>query len=205
MEISIINAQQTPKTSFIINPEKWCIDNKELIENLLAFAKRTTNAIGLASNQLAVDGARMLDRFCLIRDFEKETEESGPLWDLAINPEIILTKGVQDLRYEGCLTWPGMTIVAKRFRQITVKTIIRLPSTDKVFGNITYDYQIINITKFKSHVWQHEINHLDGIEEDVQAFLTQKQPKQVSTERNSLCLCGSGIKYKKCCGLYEIN
>jgi uncharacterized protein YecA (UPF0149 family) len=51
---------------------------------------------------------------------------------------------------------------------------------------------------FTAQVWQHEINHLNGIaEEIVDIHFDLPIPKKIN--RNDLCPCGSGKKFKKCC------
>jgi uncharacterized protein YchJ len=51
---------------------------------------------------------------------------------------------------------------------------------------------------FEGQIWQHEINHLNGVEENV-VVMNAPEPTPLKIERNQLCPCGSGLKYKKCC------
>jgi len=174
-------------------------DIKILCSNLLRFAEdcRTPPLAGLAANQLAKDGERIMERICLIRNNECRS------WFVAINPSIIKkskekTKGNK----EGCLTWPKKTILADRYNSVTVS-----------FTDLDNKPKIIEAEGFEAFVWQHEINHLDGVSERVFNPKTGRlsglsKENEIATIRlrdkkiglNKPCLCGSGKKYKKCCG-----
>lgn len=187
MKIEIIENEQTPELLFIENVDKWIDENSELIKTYFEFVKDKKHAIGLAANQALIDGKRCVERFFLEKDVHNNT------WDIIINPKIIETLGFAEGRIEGCLTWPNKDIVAYRYRRIKVS-----------YYTVDGEYREETITKFRSHVWQHEINHLDGIEEKV------VKPGTVwfndrKIQRNELCPCKSGKKYKKCCQPYEIN
>ncbi|MBN1849252.1 MAG: SEC-C domain-containing protein [Deltaproteobacteria bacterium] len=58
---------------------------------------------------------------------------------------------------------------------------------------------------FKEHGWEHEIELDEDKEEDLTDLeILLNTPKTVTVEkkigRNEPCPCGSGKKYKKCCG-----
>lgn len=188
MKIEIIENEQTPELKFIDKDIKvWVKDNKELIDSYFEFVKTQDHAIGLASNQVSVDGERCTERFFMKKDLK--TKE----WSIIINPKVIETIGLKEGRVEGCLTWKYKDVIAYRYRRIKV-------------GYYTSDgeYHEELVTKFSAHIWQHELNHLDGIEEKVvepgSVWFTDRK-----IQRNEECPCGSGKKYKKCCSPFEVT
>jgi len=193
MEIKIIDRQQTPILSPLEWPESFGKNNKELIDNMINFVKYRS-AVGLAANQVSIDGERCMHRFFL----EKDKEDN---WHTIINPQIIEKIGMTDFRLEGCLTWPGSEIACERYRRIKVG-----------YYTIEGEYKEEIITKFRAHIWQHEINHLDGVAEKVEDNDTTKVVS-FHYQRNDECPCKSGKKYKSCClpfepevgGLYKIK
>ena len=172
---TVIENKQTPALSEMDDAEEFVASNGELLKNFLKYAKSHEGAAGLASNQVGLK-----DRFIAVKS------DSG--WILAIDPRLKIATGDKKNCIEGCLSWPGKDIVASRYKQILVEY---------------YDLSGEKITRlvkdsFESQVWQHEINHLNGVEELV---VSKKEPvrNDVNIGRNDPCVCGSGKKYKKCC------
>lgn len=190
-KIKIIIGEQTPLLPEMKNPKTFGKENEQLIADLIKFAK-TTSGIGLAANQCAINDERIMDRFFL--HLNRKTQE----WFVIIDPKITKYIGITDNRIEGCLTWPNQKIGVKRYRRIEVS-----------YYDINGNFKEKPIERFDAHVWQHEIDHLNGVVEDfwsrginrIYNGFALSNPKY---QRNDLCPCGSGLKYKKCCGLYEI-
>jgi len=183
MKFEIIPDQQTPCVYELITPEELAI-NEEKYKAFLEFAAEHHNAVGLAANQCSLDDERFMQNLFALRDLKTDT------WKLAVNPKVLSYIGMVELQLEGCLTWIGKLIVAQRSRAVEV-------SYQDIEGN-----NHIEIFKgFESQIWQHEINHLLGIMEDV-VERSHKLPIVKSPQRNDKCPCGSGEKYKKCCLLY---
>ena len=157
--------------------KEWNID--QAIE-FFDFAKTVPDCAGLAAPQCGIN-----KRYCAIR------EESG-LWTLAINPRMSASDGIDFESKEGCKSWPGSVIVARRYKKIEIEY------------NPIECFEVRNQIKrivegFQAIVWQHEIDHLNGVEEK---FLLCKMPPRKVEEkvgRNDPCPCGSGLKSKKCC------
>lgn len=83
---------------------------------------------------------------------------------------------------EGCLSFPGLRVSTKRYNEIYV------------VDNLVEPHSFIATSLFAVAI-QHELAHLNNILlPDI--AIKPKPPKQAP---NELCLCGSGIKYKKCC------
>lgn len=100
-----------------------------------------------------------------------------------INSELITGKNQQMFRDEGCLSFPGKIENTLRYNEVSLKN----------------DDEVIKLTGLSAVVAQHEIGHWNG-----EIFYDFKAPKLqpiISSKilPNSMCICGSGKKYKKCC------
>lgn len=183
MNFEIIPNQQTPKVPNIDNVQEFLNNNKELLNGFLEFASNQHNAVGLAANQVSDDGERLM-----IKVFAKRIKGSKD-WMLVINPEITDYIGIKEYKAEGCLTWKGKGVIAERSRAVDVNyyDIEGVKHTERHIG-------------FEGQIWQHETNHLNGIEETVtDDFVYIHSIRDVDAERNDPCPCGSGKKYKQCC------
>lgn len=186
MEFTVIPNEQTPKIDKIQHElvSEYIEKHKEEFSEFLKYAKTRKDAVGLAANQTALDGERFGLRAFALRSMIIND------WKLIINPEIVEQLGLKDIKVEGCLTWKNKVIVAERSRSVKVKY---------------YDMkgqQHIGIFKgFVGQIWQHEINHLEGIEEKVMDYYDE--PKPIKVQRNEPCPCGSGKKYKNCCNSFS--
>ena len=189
MIFEVITNQQTPKVPEIENIELFFIQN---IKQLIAFkdyAHTCFNAVGLAANQCTLDGERFMVRVFALRDINS----SEPKWRLIIDPYITEYIGMKEIKAEGCLTWKGKLIIAERSRAI------RIGYFNEIGEHITGELH----TGFEAQIWQHEINHINGVEERVEEYnYLNKIPKRKDIGRNDKCPCNSGKKYKHCCFLY---
>lgn len=195
MSWTVIPNEQTPITPEITDISKFCEDNREMITSFAAYAEQRTDGIGLAANQCAYEGKRFNLRLICVKDIN--TLQSI----IAIDPKVVETYGFPRYRVEGCLTWKGQTILAKRHAGVKIEYYT--PEGEK--------HEIIAIG-YQGQVWQHEINHINGIEEDVRnkpthAFFLSPEYSDglgsLKLGRNDSCACGSGKKYKKCCQKYD--
>jgi peptide deformylase len=168
--------QQTPKTlQTEIRPEAI-----EIMDWVRRFVLRNKYEVlaGVAANQLFLQGGRITIRACVVR------VAGGKAGDLitAFNPKIIEKRAPSFQAEEGCLTWPGKRIHAMRYSGVTVE-----------YENLRGEICTHKAEGFEAQVWQHEINHLDGVAEDVRAPVRPQGP-------NEPCQCSSGKKFKRCCG-----
>jgi len=183
MEIKVIPNEQTPRVDDLNVTPKTYIDNhcKELLA-FLEYAETRNDAVGLAANQCSIDDNRFMIRAFALRSFDHT-------WSLVINPIIVEYIGIKEIKAEGCLTWKGQLIIAERSRAVKVR-----------YYDMDGQLHIGVYKGFSSQVWQHEINHLNGIEEDVRPKSERPLPAK-NFDRNEPCPCGTGKKYKKCCYL----
>jgi peptide deformylase len=191
-EIMVIPNQQTPKVPEIENVELFFIQNIKRLQEFKDYAYTRFDAVGLAANQCSFDGERfMLRVFALKRLNDNFEIDNKPIWQLIIDPHITEYIGMKEIKAEGCLTWKGKVIVAERYRAVRVSYF------DEFGQSVNNELHF----GFEGQIWQHEINHLNGVEERVEerGFI---EPKPINVGRNEPCLCNSGKKYKHCCLLY---
>jgi peptide deformylase len=147
MKFKIIANQQTPKIESLTT-ENNIYKNRDykLLTKFLSFARRQHNCVGLAANQVSCDGERIMKPFFAIKD--------DRWWDIIIQPEILKYHGEKEEKIEGCLTWLGKKIVVKRYPEIDVE-----------YYNLKGEFISKKIFGLAAQIWQHEYNHLMGIEE----------------------------------------
>ena len=107
---------------------------------------REANGVGLAAPQVGV-----LQRLFVV-ELPEDEENDQPLETyILFNPEIVKGRGEQ-ISYEGCLSIPGYIGEVARREQITIQGLNEKgrPVRLKVEG-------------YLARVFQHEIDHLDGI------------------------------------------
>jgi peptide deformylase len=171
--MEIIKEIQSTKLTKLYSKELHSI----IVEEAIEFAHSVENCAGLASNQLGID----------VRFFLMKLEDDVVVF---CNPTIIEKVGKPTKLVEGCLSWPGKDIVAKRWNSIVLEyeTIDGEKKTEEFNG---FDAQVI----------QHEMDHINGIEEEI--YPKGEGVFHISNDkvgRNDPCPCGSGKKFKKCCG-----
>jgi len=191
MNFEIIPNEQTPKVPEIqdvCDVELLMVDKNLELKEFLQFAETQNRAVGLAANQVSVDGERFMVRAFALRNLNERNA-----WRLIINPVITQYLGIKELKAEGCLTWKDKMIVAERNRTVIVS-----------YYNQNGEFVENEMHRgFEAQIWQHEINHLNGIEEQIEDPNTFEVPKEIVVGRNEKCPCGSGLKYKHCCLIDE--
>ena len=191
MNFEVILSQQTPTVDPLSNVKSLAEDHHEKLKAFLEYAKTKTTAVGLAANQVSLDGERFMHRCFAIKNILGDGS-----WRLILNPVVTERYGIKIQKSEGCLTWPYKKIISERNRFIKVSYY----TVDENFEEITF-VENEEHEGFEAQIWQHEINHLNGFEEKVEDgrfILHIKEP----AGRNDACPCGSGKKYKACCQTY---
>lgn len=192
-DFEIIVFQQTPKADVFSDPiPVWIKTNKVMLMEFMAFAKEHDTAIGLAANQVSWKDKRINSRF-FVRRLGKDP--SNP-FEAIIDPVIIEKYGTPQTELEACLSWPHQSIQVQRYLKIAVSywTI----DGDRVERKV--------LDRFNSQVFQHEMDHLDGVEEKFVNVNIQLRRTGEKISRNDPCPCGAKdkngnpVKYKKCCG-----
>lgn len=102
-----------------------------------------------------------------------------------MNPMIYQKTDLMIHPNEGCLSLPGKYINTDRFSEILVS-----------FDNYdTGKNMKAVLSGTEAIIFQHEYDHVAGI------TILDREHKSIPKQgRNELCACGSGKKFKKCCG-----
>jgi peptide deformylase len=86
----------------------------------------------------------------LVMNFAGDPEQKEHEY-IAINPVILEAKGTIEDR-EGCLSFPGLFSKVRRAKQVKVQAY-----------NLKGQLYEMTATELPARVWQHEIDHLDGV------------------------------------------
>lgn len=147
MKFKIIPNQHTPKVQLIDSPERFIKENTKLLEKFISFARRQHNCVGLAANQVSLDGERIMKDFFVIK-----TEHT---WDIIIQPKTLAYQGRSLRKIETCLSWPGRKLAANRYPCIKVK-----------YYNLKGELRGKSVVNHEAQIWQHECDHLLGIRKE---------------------------------------
>jgi len=161
--------------------------SKCLLEDMSDFLAGLKDVGGLAANQIEytdVPGKSLQARFFVIY-----RKESGS-FDWFLNPVITGCSNDSSEKTEGCLTWPGKLILTERYDNVALN-----------YFDLNGNMHTEEFEGYESQIVQHETDHLNGVLEQVVSrdYRTVRKTEKLPG-RNDLCLCGSGKKYKKCCG-----
>ena len=158
---------------------------KNLTKELEEALKFTPNALGIAAIQINHPKTIGIVKLNDNSNF------------MLINPEFIEGDDEFVSHRESCLSFPSIAKSVKRYGQILIKN--NRVEDDKFIEEkiaFTESDRIATITI------QHEMDHFKGIilpDKEVAKGITLKR-ESAKIGRNDKCPCGSGIKYKKCCG-----
>jgi len=99
----------------------------------------TSDGVGLAAPQVGLN-----KRIIAVQEQDKI--------GVYINPELLKTSTAMQEDEEGCLSVPGKWGIVKRHKRISVRAV------DRHGRKVEFD-----LSGFPAVVWQHEIDHLNGI------------------------------------------
>lgn len=138
---------------------------QELIDDMVE-TMRQAPGVGLAAPQVNVS------QRIIVVEYGDEEDETKPskLYTL-INPEITRLSQETVLGTEGCLSIPKLVGEVERSAAVTVKALNRQGKPVK-----------IKAEGWLARIFQHEIDHLDGIvftDKATQVWKVEEQPKQV--------------------------
>jgi peptide deformylase len=124
-----------------------------------------SSGIGLAANQIGI-----LKRVCILRVGNTSID--------FINPIITQQYDLSEFDHEGCLSFPGIYILTKRYNEIVVKDSLHPAG--------------IILVGLEAVVAQHEIGHLNG------ELMYQYEIKRPAVNEPCWCNETGGKKYKRC-------
>lgn len=119
---------------------------QELAKNMVE-TMREAPGVGLAAPQVAVP-----QRLIVVEYDDDENEDIPPKLFVMANPEIIFASEEKVNGIEGCLSVPDLVGEVERHESITVKGLNRHGKPVR-----------INATGWLARIFQHEIDHLDGV------------------------------------------
>ena len=170
-------------------------EGMEIAKELFDILNKRQDGIGLAANQVGIDA-----QVAVVNVRE-------PL--VLINPQYEQL-GNEIQYYEGCLSFQGKGVNTKRYDSVVIKTEQDESSwyfsgaPNPTDGQSGWEKRERNkndaeLRLLETICVQHEIDHLRGLTiMDRQIINTIKTQNKIG--RNDPCHCGSGKKYKKCCG-----
>lgn len=148
--LKIINGN-TPKVLITKceNIKNFDAQTKELTLDLLdtAHAQINPQAAGLAAPQIGI-----AKRACLVRKFTTKGDEELIKDYILINPVITNKSKDVDVRYEACLSIPGVYGKVERHKNVTVNYYDEVGQKKR-----------LKASGFFARIIQHELDHLDGI------------------------------------------
>lgn len=151
----------------------------DTLEKELAYANRLgKGGIGLAAPQIGI--AKNIAIIRMGKADGLDIDLVNCKLDKGYDPKVF--------QNEGCLSFPGRVETTTRFQEV------------HIVNNLVYPHTFI-ATGLIAVVCQHELDHLNAM-----LFMDRSVPKVipvVSKKKvgpNDPCMCGSGKKYKKCCG-----
>ena len=181
----VVDAEINRFTMIITNDEKIlrvpCEDviEDEVVELIdkLEFELKEANRIGRGGIGLAAPQIGISKKIAIIRFSSIDIN--------LVNSKI--EKGFDQAKFlqEGCLSFPGRSENTMRYQEVYIT------------NNLVYPHSFI-ATGIVAVICQHEIDHLNG-----KLFMDNvvSQTATISKQGpNDKCLCGSGKKFKKCCG-----
>lgn len=150
-----------------------------LLDTELALANKLGHyGIGLAAPQIGI-----YKQVAIVR--------IGDIKINLVNAEV-LDKRLRVIGTEGCLSLPDKSCRVERFNEIVVLNQSNFSDFDEKIPIKFVAYGIPAICV------QHELNHLDGV---LITDISLPEHRDIpSGGPNEKCPCGSGKKFKKCCG-----
>jgi peptide deformylase len=157
-------------------PVKDAVEAEHLNESLMNMFPKT-GAFAVACPQIGILKQATLIQLPSTKEFL-----------FVCNPEILEQEEEIVLNSEGCLSFPNDPKVTVRYNRVKVK-----------YYDINFEERIAVFDGIEAIILQHERDHLNGIlyKDRVRQPYRKTEPE---IGRNSICPCGSGKKFKKCCG-----
>lgn len=138
-------------------------DLSTLIDDMFE-TMRQAPGVGLAAPQINISQRVIVVEYA-------EEEEEKPKSFVVINPEIIKTSAETELGIEGCLSVPNLVGEVERFSAVVVKGLNKQGKPVK-----------IKSSGWLARIFQHEIDHLEGILFTDRATRIWQPPQEETTE-----------------------
>jgi len=177
---------------------------REIITKIQDTISKISHGVGLAAIQISIP-----KRVSVIKNVNKRPgDDEAPDFYYLINAEIIEEEEETIHVNEGCLSFPNTYLNTKRYRHVVIKNQ-RINEDNELEDETLYFYDPKekdvfgdrNSDNIVCYAVQHEIDHFLGkliIDHEIKSEPIKNKNKKIG--RNDPCPCGSGKKYKKCCG-----
>ena len=120
---------------------------KDMISATMSWDASRDHEVGVALAAVQID---QLYRIIVVRNNVDNKEDNS--FTVFINPEITKMEGELVNDYEGCLSVPSIYGKIKRYPRVRVKAL-----------NLNGEYFKVNAEGFLARVFQHEVDHLNGV------------------------------------------
>ncbi len=122
-----------------------------LIDDMLEILNSNPeNSAGISAPQVGI-----LKRIAICRRMDlAEDNDKKPLWEVMINPEILLSSDNESIYWEGCLSIKNGDL----FGEVSRPEDVRVKYTNRK-GEV----RELECSDYFSHIVQHEIDHLNGV------------------------------------------
>ena len=170
---------------------------KEIAEMLIS-GMALFDGAGLSANQIGIQ-----KKMSILKDVRKD-------YIFLINPEVIEKENEFIFNGEGCLSFPNRFWKTKRYEGFTIKNQVVDGDSFREEKQYYYcdpenvnDKSKMTIQDLQGVCVQHEFDHICNNTVITDYGLEQISGQVINKEkigRNDPCVCGSGIKFKKCCG-----
>ena len=138
------------KAKAVDNPNT--AETQQLIEDMIA-TMRDAPGVGLAAPQVAVSQRIVVIEYAEVPDdLPEDVEPPEPKLYVIVNPEIVNRSDELVEGNEGCLSLPGYAGTVERHKAVTVKALNRRGKPIKIKAH-----------DWLARIFQHEIDHLDGV------------------------------------------
>jgi len=174
---------------------------REIIAKVQDIISKIDHGIGLAAIQINIP-----KKISVIKNInKKKNDEEAPDFIYLINAEVIEKEEEFIFINEGCLSFPNTYLNTKRYRHVVIKNQF-INDNNELEDETLYAYYANDSNEKNSDgliaiAVQHEIDHFSGkliIDYGMKSEPVKNENKKIG--RNDPCPCGSGKKYKKCCG-----
>jgi len=125
-------------------------DLQTLIEDMIETV-RVAPGVGLAAPQVNVSTRLIVVEYVVNEEAEEEENPPKKLY-VVVNPEIVQASEEMVMGAEGCLSIPGLLGEVERHQEVVIKGLNRFGKPQK-----------IKAKGWMARIFQHEIDHLEGV------------------------------------------
>jgi peptide deformylase len=175
-------------------PVATLAEGMEILHRLVAVSDTfyLEKAAGLAAPQIGIFKRAFIIHIPVPEGGTRTPQHITDKWLGYINPVIHETEGEGEIDYDGCLSFPGMVAITKRWRRIKISAMnCPEPVWLEPGSDVTRENGDVFLGSGASIYFQHEFDHLNGVmffdreideeeKEKLQAEVRSHQPQRAS-------------------------